>query len=299
MPESMWLSPGTMLLRLYVDRIRLSIKSEQLGTLLKNVLTETHILRSNTSVTSLDSLVLSLQDSEDWKASGRVFEYLDHCILRLVRKPVHYFDILAELIATSKLEIDPRDCQVDLLLIAILDQWRFLVESVDVPTVINVSKWLLRYIEIVNLGNGYIDDLQLREKATRLLSQILDQLKSQVQDTTCRAIFEKTLEEQPQLVMLRKVVAADAASEARHTSRPADPTPKTRSDFPETFLPPGPPDEYENHPGLHQWTRHEVQDAISEGHIKSLILCLCSRHVEIRKQALTCLRTFMMKLEVR
>ena len=298
MPESMWLSPFTMLLRLYVDPIRVNTKSEQIGTLLNTVITESQILRSNTSRASLDKLVFSLQDFEQWKASGRVFEFLDQCILRLVRKPVHYYDILTGIIAAAELDINPGHCQVDLLLITIVDQWRFLVESADAPTVRNVSEWLVRFIEVTDLENGYTEDLPLHNNTTKLLSQIRDQLKSNVQDTDCRAMFERTLEERPQLGTMKRLVAANPTSETGHVSKLPNPPLKMHSGLPETILPPGPPEEHEDHPGLHQWTRHEVKNAISEGHIKALILCLCSKHVGIRKQALMGIRSFMLRLEV-
>lgn len=294
----MWLSPFTMLLRLYLDQIRHDTSSEHLRTLLKTVTRESQILRSDASMTSLDSLVLSLRDFGDWKASRRVFEFLDRCILSVVRKPVLYCDTLADLIATAELDINPRYCQVDLLLITIMDQWRFLVKSADLPTFTNVSKWLVRYIEVMDLGNGYVENLPLRGETTVLLSLISDRLKADIQDASWRAMFEKTSGERPEFETLKDLVTENTNSEAIQVSRPAGPSVKTHLEPPETFLPLGPPEEHEDHPGLHRWTRHEVPDAINEGHVKELILCLCSKHVEIRKQALMGVRAFMMKLEV-
>lgn len=298
MPESMWLSPFTMLLRLYVDRIRANTKYKQIGSLLNTVITESQILRPNTSRASLDRLVFSLQDFERWKASGRVFEFLDQCILRLVRKPVQYCELLTGIIAAAELNINPRHCKVDLLLITIVDQWSFLVESADAPTVTNVSEWLVRFIEVTEIENGYTEDLPLRNNTTKLLLHIRDQLKSNVQDTDCRAMFERTLEERPRLGPMKRLGAANPTSETGHVSRLANPPLKMHSGLPETILPPGPPEEHEDHPGLHQWTRHEVKDAIIEGHIKALIFCLCSKHVGIRRQALMGIRSFMLRLEV-
>ena len=291
----MRLSPFTMLLRLYLDRVRAGTTSEQLGTLLNAVVTESQVLHSNTSRASLDGLVLSLQDSEDWKASGRVFEFLDHCILRLVRRPVHYYDILAELIAAAKLDFNPRDCQVDLLLIAIFDQWQFMVESADAPTVTNVSKWLVRFMEVIKFRNGYDERIPLRDGVMKLLSHIRDQLRSGAQDTDCRTSFETVEEERPELGTLRQVVAAKTTNEAGPILGLA---PLKMHPELEVELPSGPQEEHEDHPGLHQWTRHEVQEAISEGHVKALILCLCSKTLGIRKQALTGVRAFMTRLEV-
>ena len=299
MTEAIWLSPFTMLLRLYLNRIRVGTGFEQLRTLLKAIVRERQMLRSDASMTSLDSLVLSLQDLEEWRASPRVFEFLDHCILRIVKKPIHYYDMLSGLIAAAELNINPRDCQVDLLLITIMDQWHFLVKSADTPTITNVSTWLVRLIEVIDLRHVYVENLPFRQETTRLLSQILDQLKVEVEDNTCRAEFEKALEERPEHETLKELVVANTVSEPRHMAKPAGFPLKRHTQPPGMFLPPEPPEEHEDHPGLHQWTRHEVQDAISEGHVKALILCLCSKHVEIRKQALTGGRALMMKLKVR
>lgn len=294
----MTLCPLTMLLRLYLDRIRVDTTSQQLRTLLKTVVRESQILRSDASMTSLDSLVLSLQDFEDWKACRQLFEFLDNCILRLVRKRVHYYDMLTELIATAELDVNPRDCQVDLLLITIMEQWRFLATSADAPTVANVSKWLVRYINVMDLGNGYVGNLPLRGETTILLSQIRDQLKADVSDTACRTMFERTLEAQPEIRNSKGVVSVNTINEERNMLGPSGSFLRTQPGPSKAYLPPGPPEEHEDHPGLHQWTRHEVRDAINEGHIKRLILCLCSKYVEIRKQALTGVRAFMRKLEV-
>ncbi len=287
-----------MLLRLYLHRKQDDAESEQLRTVLNTVMRESQILRSNTSITPLDSLVFSLQDSGDREASSRAFEFLDNCILCLVRKPVHYYEILVNLIAASELDINPVICQIDLLLITVMDQWHYFLDRADAPEVTKVSKWLVRLIQMIDERNASNTELPLKEETTRLLSQIRDQLKSAVQDTTCRAMFEKALEERPELETRKTLIAANKISEAKYMSEHTGAPWVPHSNFPRESLPPGPPEEHEGHPGLNHWTRHEVQDAISEGHIKALIICLCSEHVDIRKQALTGIRTFMMKLEV-
>lgn len=287
-----------MLLRLYLDRIQLGIGSEQLRVILETIIRESQILRTDTSMTSLQNLVLSLQDFETWKASDQLFEFFDHCVLRFVRKPVHYYDTLADVIAAVKLDISPKSCNIDFLLITILDQWHFLVKSADAPTVTNISKWLTRFIEVICIGDVYLRKLPNESGTTRLLSYICDQLKAEVEDAACRVMFEQTMEERPELRTLKELVATNNISKARQTSTPADPSLKKHVEAAEAHLPPGPQEEHEDHPGLLQWTRHEVRDAISEGLVRDLILCLCSEHEQVRRQALIGIRAFMVKLEV-
>ena len=298
MTEHMWLSPFTMLLRLYLHRIQLGIGSEKIRLLLKTITRESQMLRSDTTMTSLDNLVLSLQNFETWKASDKLFEFFDQCVLRFVRKPVYYYDTFAEVIAAAKLDISPKACNIDFLLIAIMDQWHFLVKSADAPTVTNVSKWLARFIEVTYIGDDNLRQLPNESGTYRLLSYICDQLKAEIEDATCRVIFEQTFEERPELRTLSELVATSYISKARRTSRPVDPSSEKHVEAAEVHLPPGPEEEHEDHPGLLQWTRHEVQDAISEGLVRDLILCLCSEHEQVRKQALMGIRAFMVKLEV-
>ena len=298
MIEHMWLSPFTMLLRLYLDRIQLGTGSEQLRAMLKTITRESQILRSDHSMTSLDDLVLSLQEFEAWKASDQLFEFFDQCVLRFVRKPVHYYDTFDEVIAAAKLDISPKSCKIDFLLIAIMDQWHFLVKSADAPTVTNISKWLARFIQVIYIGDGNLRNLPDESGTAKILSYICDQLKAEIEDPTCRVIFEQTLEERPELRKLSELVATNNISKARRTSRLVDPSSENHVETAVVHLPPGPEEEHEDHPGLLQWTRHEIQDAISEGLIRDLILCLCSEHEQVRKQALVGIRAFMVKLGV-
>ena len=298
MIEHMWLSPFTMLLRLYLDRIQLGIESEQLRVILKTITRESQLLRPDPLMTSLDNLVLSLQDFETWKASDQLFEFFDQCVLRFVRKPVHYYDTLDEVIAAAKLDISPKTCNIDFLLIAIMDQWHFLVKSADAPTVTNISKWLARFIEMLHIWDFNLRNLPDESATTRILSYICDQLKAEIEDANCRVNFEHILEERPELRKLSELVATSNISKARQTSKPVDPSSEKYVEAAEVHLPPGPEEEHEDHPGLLQWTRHAVQDAISEGLVRDLILCLCSEHEQVRKQALIGIRAFMVKLEV-
>ena len=57
------------------------------------------------------------------------------------------------------------------------------------------------------------------------------------------------------------------------------------------------PEEPSNHPALHQWQRYNLNDAVDNGSLADLILCLCSSHDEIRRQALMNLRLFASRLQ--
>jgi nucleolar pre-ribosomal-associated protein 1 len=58
------------------------------------------------------------------------------------------------------------------------------------------------------------------------------------------------------------------------------------------------PTEGTSHNALHKWEREEIEAALEQGHIDELILCLCSEHEEVRRQAVANLVRFMAKLKV-
>lgn len=57
------------------------------------------------------------------------------------------------------------------------------------------------------------------------------------------------------------------------------------------------PTEGTTHNALHKWEREEVEQAVEQGRIAELILCLCSQHEEVRRQAFANLVRFMAKLK--
>ncbi len=287
------LSPFMRLLKLYLDCRQRGSESQNFRSILKSIVGESQTLNSQIS---LDVLVASLQDSDEWKASNRVFEFVDDCTLRITRKPIRYYDELANIAGNTGMNAS--DLKIDLLLIAVLEQWPFLVKGADPPTLANVSTWLVRYIEMIwvmlRRGNGGT----LVSGNNKILFLLRDRLKAEVNDKKCETMFSKALKVPSELGISDELITSAGACEQEHVARlPSDDedvSPKPSTDL----VPPGPSKESEGHPGLNSWSREDVPDAISGGSIAALFLCLCSAHVEIRKQALGNMRTFMAKLEV-
>lgn len=274
-----------MLLKMHRDRRRTDPDCNKFEHVLRQIATENHILHSQSA---LEMLTLSLQDWGGFIASNKVFEFLDSCILRFVRKSIYYYDGLMSLVAAATTDINSSNSHIDLLLVTIMEQWPFLTKSADPPTITNVSSWLLRYMEMARLDGA----------DAKVLGKICDKIERELQDKACRDIFRKALTERPELELPGELAAYANSKGHNHVSRPnphiAEVTPKSHT----AILQPGPPKEDENHPGLYRWSRENIQDAISGGATAELFLCLCSSYAEIRKQALHSIRTFMGKLEV-
>lgn len=247
---------------------------------------------------SLNALNLSLQDFGSWRASDSVFEFLDNCILRLVRNTIHYYDLASSIVFHEEHSVEPSDIRIDLLLIAVMEQWPFLAKSVDPATLQNVSLWLVRYVEAVRLTSGHDGSDMNGSGTANLLSHIKSQIRTKTEDKACRRILGSGWEDPLKLGISEEAVKV---ANANHEETVTELDTRTQQETPEisgNLVPSGPPQEDEDHPGLTRWSREDIGDAISEGAIGDLFLCLCSQYMEIRKQALSSVDALMRKLEV-
>ena len=247
---------------------------------------------------SLNALNLSLQDFGSWKASDSVFDFLDNCILRLVRNLVHYYDLASSLVLHMEHKVEPSDIGIDLLLVAVMEQWPFLAKSVDPATLQNVSLWLVRYVEAVKLTLSH-DGSDMHGSATaNLFPHIKSQIRTKTEDKACQRILGSGWVDPLKLGISKEAVKVAIAN---HEATVAELDSRTQQETPEisgNLVPSGPPQEDEDHPGLTRWSREDISDAISEGAVGDLFLCLCSQYVEIRKQALSSVDALIRKLEV-
>jgi len=59
-----------------------------------------------------------------------------------------------------------------------------------------------------------------------------------------------------------------------------------------------PPQEDEKHTGLNRWRKKDLEESIEDGDVGELLICLCSKHAEIRLQAVTNIHLLMSRLDV-
>jgi len=295
----MELSPFTTLLRLQVGRSRTDPKSQQFRTLLLSVIEENQVLHSNESKLSLDVLVLSLQSCSDWSPSSAVYEFLDSCILRLIRKPVHYYDTFSNHVAAAGSGNTVNDVHIDLLVVAVEEQWSHLAENTNASIVTNVAIWVIRYFEYSSLRIMHEASAKGDGRAIKILVQIRDRLQIDTSHKTCCSMLKRSSREPSELDLSIASVIHTGISGNCHAVDEAIQTNEGHSKSLEDVMPPAPTQEQEDHFGLNRWAREDIQDAVTDGVIEELFLCLCSRYTEIRQQALTSIGTFMGKLEVR
>lgn len=247
-------------------------------------------MQQHTEKPSLDALLDSLVDNGSWHASDTVFQFLDNCIVRYVRKPLKYYDDSAKLDGDAAPTVDqPADQPISLLLVVLMEQWPFLVKVEQPFSLLNVAEWLVRFL----------DNLKFIGEDSKKLAKIRDQIRSQVKDKECRGILNKALKgtRDPVTSHNQEPVYLGGLGRGNEPwpSEPATKDPLLMM----SQSPTGPPKENENHPELTRWTQQDVSDAVEDGTIGQLILCLCSTYEEIRKQAFGNLFRLLVKVQVR
>lgn len=247
------------------------------------IVEETTLLLQNTTYNSFEVLLLSLQNLKGGIPSDSLFEFLDNSILRCLKKPVKYYDDLA----ANFSGVRPNTCKIDLLVVTILDQWPFLIKSAKPVVLKEVTLWLVRYL----------DFLMHNDSSSALLSVIREKFMGQVRDKDIRGFLEKSLSEPTIYGPKHELHKINRLSQKRsNPSLNSHLEIGVESDI-DTEVPQLPTED-EDHPALIRWVKMGISEAIKDGQIGGLILCLCSKYENIREQAIVNLGKFSGILQV-
>lgn len=281
------LSPFTTVIRILIANPHTEIDG-RVRLLMKEVVEETTLLLQNTTYNSFEVLLLSLQSLKNGLPSDSLFEFLDNSILRCLRKPVKYYDDLAEIVYGLTPNIGRmKSCKIDLLMVTILDQWPFLIKSTKPVVLKEVTLWLVRYLDFLMHNDGSL----------ALLSIIRAKFLGQVRDKDIRGLLEKALGE-PTIYGTEDELHKINRSNQKGSNPSANFHQEIVVESNKDIEVPQLPTEDEDHPALVSWAHMGISEAIKDGQIGGLILCLCSRYEDIRKQAIVNLRRFSGILQV-
>ncbi|CAL8578272.1 hypothetical protein XPA_004063 [Xanthoria parietina] len=232
--------------------------------------------------------VYMASDDSEWQPSDALFDFLDNCLIRLAKKTVKYDQDLLRLRAEVKQTAVPdEDNAVGGLLMVILEQWPFIQRSSAIPDAENLSHWLTRFLLVVARNGGdleFIACVRGKIESLTMLHQCLGWLKKgpdgHFMEGNNFQVVEPPSEEAPTMGTL------------------ADQKILEGTDAKEEWQPPTPPaSEGDDHPALGKWKQLGIEEAIVEGAIGELILCLCSQYADIRRQAVMELRRCMQALQ--
>lgn len=246
--------------------------TKELRELLENVLVEHAVLSKPHD--SFEALIASLKESEPENLPPQL-QFLDNCLCRIAKKPVHYEDLAASLLSDS-------NAPLSVLVACVLEQWPFILKSKDIEKEQSVARWvasLLKHLKLVGENK-------------KALKSVRDSLSELSETKKTKSIFKKSLKGSDEQVNDQAPEPVDSSSQPKSRA----PTGPASTGLLDMF---GPlPVESQDHAELYKWEKEEVDIAIEQGRIGDLMLCLCSEHEEIRRQAFAAVTRLMAKLQV-
>ncbi|KAF2272985.1 uncharacterized protein EI97DRAFT_436422 [Westerdykella ornata] len=295
-------SPFTVLLKL-VATSHEGEMYEGVKSLLSAIQQDQDMLQMRTHPTALDAVIASLAPSCGSSAPPtQILEFLDDCCARFVRSPIKYLDDL-DTMRFRLLEKDgntgsfaPFSPQSDLpfspLLMTLVEQWPFKGGKPEKGNPAEpLAQWLAKLLYLLKLVG---EDETLLEAVRDSLVSSADPAYQQV----LKDSFSWKMAKEKAKEALKSATGADFSGSERSNSTSVQPEQasdlRTEAASVDLMLP---PEEDEKHAGLNRWRRKEIDEAIDDGDVGELLLCLCSKHTEIRLQAVSNIQQLMAKID--
>lgn len=261
-------SPFTSILKVLVETSDKD-SARRISALLMSVLAENSVLQNLPQ--SFNALLSSLEDSESGTLHKQLL-FIDNCVSRAAKKPVHYLDLIG---STSQ-----DDTATSPLVAAIVEQWPFVVKAGDESDEVATGTWIAKVLaHLKHAGENSV-----------ALNAARDALVEATETKKTRSLIKKCFKGQEE---------ADDEDKMDVDSGPTAPTSSDKAstvDLDEIFgfL----PTEGTTHNALHRWEREDIEQAVEQGRIAELMLCLCSEYEEVRRQAFSNIARFMVQLKV-
>lgn len=267
-PASMQYSPFASVLKVLVGTSD-KVSSRRISILLRTVLVDNSVLQN--SPLSFNALLTSLEDAES-ETLHKQLVFIENCISRVAKKPVHYLDLTESLSKDAAKTTSP-------FVAAIVEQWPFVVKAGDEATEVAVGTWISKLF----------GQLKQAGENTSALKAARDTLTEATEAKKVRSSFKKCLKGVEDAESEDKMDIDSGPAQSAAAIKPA------QVDLDEIFgfL----PAEGTTHNALHRWEREDLEAAVEQGQIAELMLCLCSEHEEVRRQAFTNVARFMAQLK--
>jgi hypothetical protein len=249
--------------------------------ILRTVLGEKGVLSNEEQ--AFGALLASLASSKKWFPSHATFAFVDNCVERVVRQPVHYLDLI-----TSTFGEDVEKGEQGAFLVCIAEQWPFVAKNNDLDAQKNVAEWIARLFS--TLGEAEEDSSQ------RKIATLREHMLKSMQSTT-GSVLEKAFKKQGKHPIKLESSEDHTKSEANGDVERHDVEEKR----PEVSLgeifgtPARSPDSVQ---GLDRWDKVDLEPAVSSGRLGRLLQCIVSGEEEIRRQAFLLLGQLMAVVKV-
>ena len=237
------------------------------------------MLQQNVFVDSYTALASSLRPTATWRLLDVVFDFIDNCCQRVVKRPVKYFGDARQYSEASGYRHSSE--QTSLLFTVAVEQWPFLIERHSSDEVECCAVWLSRFMAAaIQVGECQTSLQQIRNALIKLSAShpVKNAFNNLPQNTVEK--HNTDLDCSNIAGTVRASMVSEQASLRLHLDQALQPS-----------------REAEDHPALHQWQRKDIADAIDEGFLAKLVLCLCSSYEEVRRQALINIRLCMTRMQ--
>lgn len=246
--------------------------SKEIENLLTTILRENSIIQSSSAF----SCLLSSFDATESKSVHSQLAFFDNCACRIAKKPVHYDDLLSSL-------TEGENKPTSFIVAAITEQWPFVAKNGDAAAELAVSTWIARLF----------GKLKQTGEDPKTLKAARDSILQTVESKQLKSTLKKALKDTEEAAN-NDGTSQDGVSRSEvHAQKDK----AAQVDLREIFG--ALPTESKTHNELHKWEKEELEIAVEQGRISDLMLCLCSEHEEVRRQAFANLNRFMAKLRVR
>ncbi|KAF1955841.1 hypothetical protein CC80DRAFT_594029 [Byssothecium circinans] len=285
--KSLQHSPFVTLLKLVASSAESELYAG-IKVLLVTIVRDQELLQMQTSPDALEALLASLSSS--CGSSTAVLEFIDDCCARFVKLPIKYFDDLDNI--CDKISLPVSDVgPLSPLLMTLVEQWPFKGGKPEKGNPAEpLAQWLSKLLYLLKLIG---EDEKVLEAVRDSLVQTADKA---YQDVLKDSFLWKMGKEKAK-ESLKLATGADFSGSERSTTSPV---PSDKAEEPAKAPPVDlelPPAEDEKHVGLNRWRKKDIEEAMDDGDVGELILCLCSKHPEIRLQAATNIRQLMAMLD--
>ncbi|KAI4257613.1 MAG: hypothetical protein LQ352_001597 [Teloschistes flavicans] len=264
---------------------------DSLFVLLQSALIEGLNLDSTQGRLLLVMLLTSLDRTKAWQPPENAFTFVDDLLQRLSKKGVKYHQDSLELVEKKfPAAEDATEAPLGNFLMVLREQWPFVQRSASKVDLEGLSKWVSRLFLIMDHTR----------KDSKLSHHVRDSIKDNTTSERCKKWLEEGPDEgfSPIPKMTLEIPGSRNVPKTKNSGILTDDGPQTDQVWTKSWEPPKPPpSEDDNHPGLRKWKHLDVEEAVVERAVGELMLCLCSKYGDIRKQALAEVCSWMKRLQ--
>lgn len=267
-PERLQLSPFVTVLRIWVNE-----GGRQFQSLLGPVLYDNFALLKSDAGSALEALKLSIQQSQ---LTDSFWEFLDNCLLRFTQRPIKYE---AEL---KKLQSADETARISLLTMVVVEQWPHFVQAHSAAEVTATATWIARWLHASSkVGEN--------EATLRGIEKMLVLSTPEYAAKEAAAVNPVSFPDDD-------ISASKADRSANNSSvQERDNKLAQLSDTYNNRL--ALPTHSDSYPELHRHSKRDILDLIEEGDLSALLWCLSAEELNIRRQALSQLRSLALRIE--